>query len=378
MKINYKIAVLAIVLGFLMVENAHAAEFLAPAKNADPNVSVPANEIKKNLYTSGASVTLNGDILGDVYVAGGTVSLVGNIEQDANILGGSLSVVGAIGGDVRIAGGNINITGKIGGDLLLAGGNVTLSEKSAVGGDLVIGGGNVVLDAPVQGDLKIAGGNVTINSKVSGDVWVANNQSLTFGPRAEVVGKITHKGQKEAVVKEGAKISAIQFEKIVTQQKNFRVFSFGSFVLQILALFIIAWLFLQFRKKGLLDLFQITKSSPWGSLGLGLAGFILIPITFVLLLVTFVGYYLAIVLCFSYILLLLLAYVASSLLLGNYIMLKIFKREETVAWKVALLGVVAWKVLWLIPVLGWLVGTLLFLVTLGGSIKIIKQRFIQN
>lgn len=378
MKNNHKIALFAIILGLFVVRDAFGAEFLAPTHNSDQNISVPASAVKKNLYTSGASVTLNGDILGDVYVAGGTVSLVGNVEQDANIIGGSLSLVGNIGGDTRVAGGNIHITGTIGGDLLLAGGNVTISEKSSIGGDLVAGVGNLIIDAPVTGDLKIAGGNITINSKISGNVLVANNQSLNFGPRAEVMGKITHKGQKEAVVKEGAKISAIDFEKVLSKEKGSKIFSFGGFLVQIVALFIASWLLLRFRKKSLMELADIVKMSPWGSLGIGLTCLILTPVVIALLLLSVVGYYLAILLFFTYVLVLLWACVIATVILGNYIMQKVFKKADAEAWKISLLGVVCWKVLSIVPVLGWLLVFGLFVIVLGGSFKIIKQKFIQN
>jgi hypothetical protein len=122
-----------------------------------------------------------------------------------------------VGGDARVAGGNITISSPIGGDLLIAGGNISLTEKSSVSGDLVIGGGNVILNAPVMGRLKAGVGNLTINSKIEGDVEIYSSGrgkgegNVVFGPKAEVLGKIFHKGSKQAVIQEGAKVSAIDF-----------------------------------------------------------------------------------------------------------------------------------------------------------------------
>src|SRR3989344_7437034 len=198
-----KIAIASAVI-FLAAGTTFAAEFAAPTKDGDPNVTISASETHKNLYVVGANVTANGKIEGDLYAAGGMVSVIGDVADDLNVGGGSLSISGQVGGDARIAGGNITISSPIGGDLLVAGGNISITEKSSIGGDLVIGGGNIILDAPVKGGIIAGAGNITINSKVEGDVRIYSSGSrgknqgiVVFGPKAEVMGKITHKGPKE-------------------------------------------------------------------------------------------------------------------------------------------------------------------------------------
>ena len=313
---------------FLAGGPAFAAEFLVPAKDGDPNVIVSASETRHNLYSAGANVTVNGQITGDLFAAGGMVNLIGDVEADANVMGGSLSFNGKIGGDARVAGGNITVFGPIGGDLIIAGGNISITEKSSIGGDLVIGGGNIILEAPVKGSIKAGAGNITINSRVEGDVQIhssggkRNEGVVVFGPKAEVLGKISHKGTKEAIVKDGAKVGAIDFTPVSGNKRAGRVLA-GLLTLAVL-IKLIAWflaglILVKYRKSDLNSLAQNIQENPWQNLGLGLAGLILIPIAAILLLAVLVGYYIAGFLALWYLLLLMLSGIVGVVFFGAWI-----------------------------------------------------------
>src|SRR3989344_2690872 len=286
---------------FALATTAIAADFTAPERDGDANVSVSASETRHNLYAVGTNVVMNGKITGDLFAAGVMVNIIGDVEADVNIAGGSLSLTGKIGGDARVAGGNITISSEIGGDLLLGGGNVSITEKSSIGGDLVLGGGNITLNAPVKGKARVAGGNITINSKIEGDVEIyvsggKKSGKVVFGPKAEVLGKIKHKGPSQAIVKDGAKISAIDYT-VSTGRKDFSRALAGfltiAFLIKLAATFLAALILIKYRKNALQRIANSIKEKPMENLGVGLAGLIVIPIAAILLLALLVGYYIA-------------------------------------------------------------------------------------
>jgi hypothetical protein len=81
---------------WLVSSTAFGAEFIAPQREEDPNVTISASETKNNLYTVGANVAVNGKITGDLVTAGGMVTLIGDVEEDLNVAGGSLALSGTV------------------------------------------------------------------------------------------------------------------------------------------------------------------------------------------------------------------------------------------------------------------------------------------
>jgi hypothetical protein len=372
----------SVLLGLLVVtQSVWAADFLAPKQGEDPNITVSASEVKNNLYAVGANVTVNGSVKGDLMSAGGMVTVIGDVEADLNVAGGSLALSGKVGGDARIVGGNLTISSPIGGDLLVAGGNVSLTEKASVGGDLIIAGGNVILEAPVAGKVRAMAGNLTINSKIGKDVNVRisgnkkNEGNLIFGPKAEVMGQVYYKGVKSAVVKEGAKVSDIEFTPVV--KVNTRAWLGMGVAIKFLAILLTVLVLVRWQKEKYQQLATGISEKFWENLGIGLVGVIATPIIGILLLVTFVGFYIGIILLLWYVLVLLMAYLLAVIVLGLWLMktLKVRADYTILDWKTALLGSVGMLVLGFIPVVGWLVCLVIFLASVGGILKVGKQKW---
>ncbi len=385
---NKRIILLFTLVIFLFSSTALAAEFIAPTKDDDPNITLSASQTFRNLYVAGANVTINSAVKGDLSVAGGMVSVIGDIEGDLNLAGGSVSLSGKVGGDSRIAGGNLTISSSIGGDLLLAGGNVSISEKSSIGGDLVIGGGNIVLDAPVKGNVRAGAGNLTINSKIEGNVLVystgrrKSEGNLIFGPKAEIAGKIIHKGPKPATVKEGAVISEIEYTKRVGQRSDGKFFA--GIVNLALLIKILAWLFvaiilIKYRRNDLQKVALSIKEKPWENLGLGFVGLVAVPVIILLLLATLVGYYAAGFLVIWFVLMLMFAFLTGAIFFGAWLMKLITKAQEFIfSWKTALLGIVSLAVFKFVPVFGWLVYAVIFLMALGALLRLAKEKWLEE
>lgn len=372
---------LVLILGFFVsFSMASAFSFVKP-ENENGNLSISSSEEYKNLYTVGSEININGSVKGDLVAAGGEFSLVGPVEQDVNIAGGNITISGPVGGDVRLAGGSVNISGKIDGDFLAAGGKVKLSEASNVKGDVAIAGGNIDILAPVSGDLKLAGENIVINSKIEGSVRVRASQTLTFGPKAEISGKIFYSGLKEAVVKDGAKISQVEFVKLDMSKQKYLLGGLLTlgFVVKIVAFFLVGWLLMRLFRKTVFETSEIFIKNLPSSFFWGFAFLVLVPIISILLITTFVGYYLGIIALLLYVLILLVNSVFSCLVVGKIFLEKVLKQNnELVDWQLVLIGVVLFLVFKSLPFVGWVFGGFVYLTTLGSLIVIFRNLFKQN
>jgi hypothetical protein len=354
----------------LVASPAFAAQFIKPEGN-NGSVSLSSGQEYRNVYTAGGSVNVNTPVSGDLFAAGGTITVNSAIESDLFVAGGTLVINAQVGGDVRAGTGNLNVTAPIGGDLLVGGGTVVIDESSSIGGDLYGGTGSLELNAPVTGDVRVGGGDIYINSVISGDVSVKAEQGLTFGPEARVSGKITYRGPKEAVVQSGAQVSAIEFTRV--ENKDMGGFKTLGFVIGLAASFLAAWVAIRYSRSKVERVSNSIYDKPLANLGLGLVAVIVTPIIGVLLLVTFVGYYLAFIVFASYILLLLIACLMAVVFAGS-VLWQWIKKTPTMefSWRTALLGAVVMSVLELIPVVGWIILAALALMSMGAMVRMLK------
>ncbi len=363
-----KFIALASVVMLLVAAPVLAAEFLAPESKTDANISTLQQEVHKNLYIAGGSVTVNSNTQGDLVAAGGVVTVNGNVEKDLLLGGGHVNLNAAVGENARIGGGNVSINGAVGGDLVVGGGNVTVAQKATVGGDLVVGGGNVSIDSNVAGNVKIGGGSVTINGKVSGNVDVVASENLTFGPASEVTGKITFKGPKEAVVKPGAKVGTINYtvaKKGMGHKGGFIGILIVSNVFKLIMLLVaglaLAWLVP--HKVAAVSHEAIARPLP--NFGIGILGLILFPILGVILMVTVVGLYLGMITLLAFGLLVVVSSVLVAFYTGQLVWSWYRKDAVVNQWRSLGTGVLVLFILGLIPIVGWIAACVLWLITMG-------------
>ncbi len=189
------------------------------------------------------------------------------------------------------------------------------------------------------------------------------------------MGGIQHKGAKPAVVKEGAKVGEINY--ILTTSVNKKALVGVGAVVKFLAVLLAVLILVKWQNQKYKQLTETITMKFWENLGIGLVGVIVVPILAVLLLFSMVGFYIAIILLLWYILILLFAYLLAVMVLGLWLMkvLKVRPDMSVLDWKTALLGSVGMLILGFIPVVGWLVCAIIFLASVGGVLKISKQKW---
>ncbi|MBU1046468.1 hypothetical protein KKH36_01660 [Patescibacteria group bacterium] len=360
---------------------------LGATLKANDEVSInKGDNIEDNLYIAGGTVSINGSIFGDLMSVGGQIIVSEDVSEDITIAGGNITILGNAGGDIRVFGGNILIAGNVAGDLIVTGGTVNISSDVSIGKDLVVAGGQVSLDGDVMGDAQIAGGVITINGHIFGDLDAKIDQKLTLGEGSIIDGNLEYsarKGEMLEVNDQATVIGEVTFNAIevikkeeMNGLKNFLFVAVGIFVmfkiatLMIIAL-ILTWLFKKFSSAVVKGAIQ----NPMAMLGRGFVTLIIAPVAAIILFVTLFGIPLGLALLFIYGFLVVLSCVYAGVIFGIWVNMLISKKDKVViSWKNVVGGILLLCLIRLIPFVGWIIGLIAFLISLGSITHIVHKK----
>ena len=361
-----------------------AAPVMAQEKNQEnfrqgEVVTVAKGEVlNRDLFAFGERVEISGTVNGDVYAFGGTIIVDGIINGDLIAAGGSLNISGVVSQDSRVAGGQITITGKIGRNLTIGAGNVEITDSANIGGSLLAGAGNLNIAGPIEKDIRAGSGSLTISSAVGGDVD-AGVDTLRLTSKASVGGNLTYWSDQEASIDGNAKVQGEIVKNTPpktqgpTPEKIFGVAIGAVLFLKIISFIttlVLGLLIIRLLPKFSQNVATNIRKKPWASLGVGFLATVLIPIVFVILLVTVIGIPLAIMLLPIYLISLYVVRVF-PMLWGGVIL------SEKLNWKINaywsfIAGSFIYFIIQLIPIVGGLVT--LFTVLFGlGTLLITKK-----
>lgn len=332
----------------------------------------PGETVNGNLYTAGSEIDIAGRVNGDLLAAGGTIRIPGTVANDVTIVGGRLDINGKVEGDVRVAGGEVNVAGEIAGDLAVAGGRVRLLSGAVIGGEVLLASSELRIEGVINGPLVAASNITRIEGTVRGPVRVRTGL-LEFGEGANLQGALTYFAPQEAEIPASARIAGpVRYEMTSGMDQPWL---YGLLRRLGIAIFLLS--FGMSLAGGLIGVMLLPKTSNaliqhiGGHLGSeclrGFVLFLVMPPVFFLLMVTVVGVPVAVLsglihLGFG------IVSVIYAAVLGGALFLKAVLRKDTLEanWKAVLVGIPLLFVISLIPWIGFLVNTVLFLAVFGG------------
>jgi cytoskeletal protein CcmA (bactofilin family) len=328
-----------------------------------------------NAYLAGTDVTVVSPLAGDVLAAGGTVSITGAISGDVMAAGGTVRIDKPVAGDVRAFGGEVTVDAPVAGDLILAGGTVTASSSAT---DTRIAGGTVRLTG-ASGPVIIYGADITLSGEFTGDVTIEASDRITIADGTHIRGALRYNGPQQITIPAGVRVdggtSYIGSSSFLPSSEEAQTFAVAGatilFIVHLAAVLILAGLL-----AGLFPLFTervvtktLTERSPGRFVLLALLGFgifVATPVLILILVLSFVGIGVALLLAAIYALFVLLAYVYAGILAGAALGQRLMKRY-VVTWKEAVLGMLVLYLIGTIPVIGMLVKFVLMMAA-GGAI----------
>lgn len=349
---------------------------------ADKIVTVPkAESVTSNLYLAGGQVVVTAPAPQDVVAAGANVTVDGTVGGSVLAAGGNVEVLNDVKGSIRAAGGQIAVSGTVGGDVVVGGGTITILPGSTVAGDVLVAGGTVDIEGTVQGQVRVYGGDVTMNGAVEGPVSIMAGKSVTFGKDASFAGAVAYTAPKEATVVPGAHVGEnVTFTKADAKAGKVE-FGLGAGLLAILGVLLLikfvatlatAYVFQYGMPRFTEELSLEFVGSFWKSVLIGFIALIAVPAACIVLALTAIGMYLALILGAFYFLAIVVAGILMCIFTGS-LLARWIKKEVRVGWLWTLLGTIIVFVIWIVPVLGWIALLLLFLASFGVVINSLKR-----
>jgi len=337
----------------------------------------PGNEIQDDLYAGALRVSIEGEIHGDLVVfAAEELVIEGTVTGSVTAVAPTVRVDGTIDGSLRVAGADVRVGGEVSGDLVVAGFEVDLGAGSRIGGDVLAWVADLDADGEIGGDIGGTQRALRLAGSVGGEVDVSVGTLVVSGPLS-VGGDLAFRSDREAEGLSRAEVGGSVVHR-VPLPANIRVRSFGLFSRLMVILFLgvsaltAAYLWPERTRAAISEV----SGSPWRSWLLGAA------ILFSPLLVAGAAAAIVVLAPASAALPLLLILVPVILaLLGLALAVSVAAgvpavgRLGAVLWRGGdlygwiLVGTVVAGVVWLIPLIGWLVPVVVLPLGLGGWLR---------
>lgn len=352
--------------------------------------------VRGDLYIAGGTVTINAPVYGDLIIAGGTITINNNISNDIIIAGGRVVLNGFVGDDIRGVFGRITINGRINGDIVVSGGNILVDNGSIINGNLIAGGGMVTMNGNIKGGIKCMagelilngmvgkraeckGGNITINGIINGKSVLAA-ENITIGEKAAFYQDVRYWNRSEKLeMKTAQKKGNIMFDPTLQLNNEKWLYLGFASVLGLIWYLAVVYMFIliiqYFFGRVMSKASEVAYSHTVRSIGYGFLYFIAIPIVVFLLVITVIGIPVAILLLLAYITLALLATVITSVVIANRI-----KKTGSYKWNTwwianAAIGIfIILKLIYLIPVLGWILMPVITCLVFGSILLNIRRQ----
>lgn len=320
-----------------------------------------------NSYATGFSVVRTAPVAGDFLALSGSIVTASPVSGDEILLAGSVNSRASVGGDFRAIGGSINVEESVAGDLVAFG--FSVRDSGMAKGNVFIVAANVTMTNGSDGPVTIYGNNISLDGNFAGNVNIVASGKITLTASTTIVGKLSYEAPEEATIpfpKEvlgGIEYTNASYLPNVGTSRILSFISIGFFLfVRILGALILAGLLAGLFPKLAEAVVEraLTKrpSSVLLTTLLGFAVFVVTPILFLMLALTFVGFGLAILLFIGYIFITFLSLVYAGILLGGAFARRYMKRE-VVLWHDGVLGMLALSLISLVPYAGIIVALLL-------------------
>jgi cytoskeletal protein CcmA (bactofilin family) len=158
----------------------------------------PEDVVTEDLYAGAIRVLVEGEVQGDLVVAAAEeVVIEGTVTGSVTALAPTVRVNGVVGGSLRVAAGEIRLGGEVAGDLVLAGARAHLDPGSRVGGDVLVWTSALTSAGEIGGDLGGSQGRLRLAGAIGGDVDVSVENMVVTGPLT-VTGDLGYRSSREA------------------------------------------------------------------------------------------------------------------------------------------------------------------------------------
>ncbi|MFZ1075767.1 MAG: hypothetical protein WAN50_05335 [Minisyncoccia bacterium] len=367
--------VVALALVFLLPTIALAAS--EPASFSAARSLLIASSSSGNAYATGGSVVVTAPVAGDLSAVGGSIITTAPVSGDALLFAGSVNTRAQVTGDMRAVAGTVDVGDAVGGDLVAFG--LSVRDGGRTDGSVFIVAANTSLTNGADGPVTIYGNNISLSGDFAGNVTIVASGHVGIADNTVIRGKLVYEAPEPAEISSSAKVvGGVAYKNAsylpdVQTSRVLAVASLGFFIFaRILGALILAGLLAGLFPRFSASVVDAAVERPGRILLTTLLGFGMLvasPVFIILLLLTFVGIGLAILLFILYALLAFLAFMYAGILLGG-VFARRFLHRTAIVWHDGAFGMLALSLIAFIPVVGLLVVILLATFAAGALSRI--------
>ena len=216
---------------------AGAVQFCSPTECQTYSVGIGETRTG-DLYAATQTIHIAGIQNGDVIGWAQNISVPGEVTGDLFVGGQGIQIQGRVGDSARVFGNSLVVQGEIDGDLLVFAQTVTIGPDAVVTGDVAGLAQILNVEGTIGGKLKTAGQTVNLRGEVAGDVEATVGEFRLFGtigsnanitcdtlkvePGSTIEGNLTYAARQPLEDLEGMNVVAgsIEFEEKVDEEET--------------------------------------------------------------------------------------------------------------------------------------------------------------
>lgn len=242
--------------------------------------------LQDDLYVEGSRVSIDGVLDGDLFVAGEAVYISGTITGDVYALGNVVDITGDVYGSIVTVGNNVSLINTVGRNAYVFASYASLN--SDITNDLFLASINSSISGKVYGDARVFSGQTAIDSDINQDLIVS---ASSIQIDEDLVSGELHK------IAQGDSVTGIQ--KISLSKNSTKLLSTTTMIslLTFVGMYVIGSAMIYFipvKSQGIVKKISTSPKEFLNSFLVGLAVLILIPFPLLILMITVIGFPIAI------------------------------------------------------------------------------------
>ena len=330
---------------------------------------------KKDLVAVGNEVEIKGKVGGDLFVAADKVKISGIVVGNVWLAAGQAELFSQVGGSVRGVADKIIVKGEIGKNLFIRGGRLA-EVKSKVGWDAYLNAYQVKLSGQARrADIKA--NKLTVDGKFEYIVVKSKDSSslVKIGDSARI-NDLTVLSAAEPVMAEGARVNKLNIKTI--SKTNLFYDDLFKWIVSVFSLLAVGLLLFYFTRNWLQHSAELLSEELGKNFIWGVGWIVLAPLVVFVLFLTTIGIPLAAMLLVVWASGFYLAQVLSSFWLGRMIYFRLRNKPALTPEDYApssllplVIGVVAFKSISALPLLGQIFFVLAIIVASGSGVRVI-------
>lgn len=373
--------VISIIFLFMLINLPLSAMMDNSGKYRDKMGNITINKetiLDEDAYLFGRTILIDGKAEYGVNSCGRKIIVNGVINEELMALSQILEINGEVKDNVKAAAQEININGIIGRNVMGCSTDLMLSKKAKINGSLKAFCSSAIIDGVIGKNLRLKAKDIKISGIINGDANLCSN-NIIFSS-AVINGNLKYESSTELIIPKDTKIKGkvewVRHNYSSAERKTIAA-SFIAFIIGILfviriALFIgmiiIAIIIIKISSRQVIVITDAMRTSFLKSIGTGVLVVIIIPLISLILLFTLIGIPVSIFLIFA----LMIIWYVSKIFVGLFIgkaILDFFRKDGKSSLILSfIIGIILFKLITWIPVIGCLLGMLAAVWAIGAFV----------